>query len=140
MLLQCIAVGKAKAFMTHLYLAATIDHEAARHSVQGKLLRQNALGIEYHLESCRMVLQKALGIGVIAVDVNGDDDELLRSELLLQVIHERKRLATRGAPGSPEIQINDFSFEGGEVDRIARASRRGKSQQEENSQKGRGEK
>ena len=115
LLLEHAPISQTKTFMPNLYGAVAINHEAARHSMDRKSLREHTLGVEDHAKLRRMLAQEPLGVSAVPVNIDCDDRKALRSERLLQMVHEGEGRQTRGAPGGPEIEIHNVTFESGQI-------------------------
>src|ERR1700752_41470 len=100
-----------------------IDQEARGHSADGEFLRQLPVRVEDDAKIRLVRLDEPLGIAPLAVDVDRDDHQPPGHELLLQPVHPRKGLATRSAPGSPEINVYDPALEGPEIEQVVRRGR-----------------
>jgi hypothetical protein len=88
---------------------------AGWHALDAKPGGPKSLRIKFDLESRMEASQKGVGLGAFLIEVDGNDGESLRLILLLHSFHPGEGLAAWGAPGGPEIKVDDSSVQSTEV-------------------------
>jgi hypothetical protein len=63
------------------------------------------------------LIQEFIRIGTVGIKIDGNYFEPLCLVGGLHILHPRKRLSARSAPGCPEIQIDNATAKTGEIKR-----------------------